>query len=419
MRWRFAKTAFFLPQAGMHLWISHASDTIGAMQKPMPSHRKSATLNALNTSSLLESVMDGRELSSTEALHLLRLEKKEDLASLREAADTLRQRQVGDTVLYTTGASLFLTNLCEMSPTLYPYPKTPGQDHSRTLTIDDLDTCLEAVKYQQLNQLSINSGGFWPYLQIPGLESPNILKTYANVFGYIHDKAHDLKLIGLSPDEVEFLCILADRNARYVLEMLHDHGLRVLGGNGVEILVDDIRRKIALRKTTVKRWFEIVAQAYQLEIPVIGKLEAGPLETLQQRVTHLEKMRAFLKKHPGAFLYFVPQMWERKPAQPNSMAPARTSRVTSFDRLKLTAVARLFLGDVLPNQQVFWQLNSDDRAQTEESQDGLQWGTNHIGGTDALAYPAFLSGSHIVERFTEADMQRLITETGRPHQRVE
>jgi FO synthase subunit 2 len=383
------------------------------MRNHPSSHRTGTTVNALNTRAILEASLEDRELSPVEALHLLCLDKPEELAALREAADALRERQVGDEVLYTTGTSLFLTNLCEMAPALYPYPKTPGQDHIRTLTIDDLDACLELAAHRRLEQLYVSGGGFWPYLQVPGLEAPNILKTCANVLGYVHERMPQLAVQGFSPDEVDFLCIVSDRDAHYVLELLRDHGLQTLGGNGAEILVDTVRQTISPRKATVKRWFEIAATAHTLDMPVMARLEAGPLETLPQRVAHLEAIRAFLKRHPGAFSAWVPHMWTRQPAQPG-LTLAAPPHGSPSDRFKLVAVARLFLGTMLPTQQVFRPLGNKGTDALEESQEGLQWGANHFGGTDALAYPAFLAGSREPNLLSEADLQRLIAETGRP-----
>jgi 5-amino-6-(D-ribitylamino)uracil---L-tyrosine 4-hydroxyphenyl transferase len=399
--------------------MARSLDRIIPMQNsPPPSQMKNQAAKALNTRSILDAVLDGRELSSEEALHLLMLEKKEDLARLQEAADEIRKRQVGESVLYTTGCSLFITNLCEMAPVLYPYPKTPGQDHIYILGIDAIDAMLETALSRDIQQMYISSGGFWPALQIPGLEAPSLLKTYTRLFTYLYEKAPGIRLTGLSPDEIDFLCIVADRKERYILELLKDHGLRELGGNGAEILVDSVRQQISPRKATVKRWFDIAAIAHQLDIPTIGKLEASPLDTPRQRISHLDKLRTFTRKNTGALSRLVPQLWTRLPNTLNAKTPG-LAYCQSVDRLKLTAVMRLYLGEHIPSQQVFWPLGQGEaESHIEESQEGLHWGANDFGNTDPMAYQVFLSGSRQHHPFSEAEFQELIRNAERHPKRM-
>jgi FO synthase subunit 2 len=355
---------------------------------------------------ILNAVEDGRALSVGEALQLLQAQKEDDLALLREAADAARKRQRGDAIGTAAGCSLFLTNLDEMAPSIHPYPRRPGDTGAWTVSIDDIDAYLELAGYRKLTQITVSGGGFWPYLQIPGLEAPTLLKTYAKVLAHIREKAPTLAITGFSPDELDFLRIISDRNERYVLELLKDQGLQVVGGHGAEILVDAVRRKVSPKKAKVKRWFEIVATAHNLAVPTVLKIEAGHFETLPQRVQHLERAREFLQKHPGAFSMLVPRMWtgkapeEARSGEPMSMpgAACRTHR----DQLKLIAVARLFLGELLPLQQVFWQPDS-----VEQAQEGLHWGADFLGSTDSLAYHTFLSGSRERVDFTPDELARL------------
>lgn len=375
----------------------------------------SGAVKTIDTRSILGSVADGEELSPAGALHLLSLTKEDDLHRLRETADEVRKRQVGEAVTYHTGCSLYLTNRCEMSPRLYPYPRQPGEPGAYTLTIDDIDACLEQAAARQTERIYISGGGFWPLLEIPGLEAANLLKTYARFTRYIREKAPDIQIAGFSPDEVEFLGIVAERNERYVLELLKDQGLQRLGGQGSEILQDKVRQKISPKKASVARWLDITAMACTLEIPVSARMESGPVETLQQRVSHLETLRRFQQEHPGAFTELVPQMWARIPAEAGLPIPGMPF-CKPIDRLKLSAVVRLFLGESLPDQTVCWQPKGET-----EAQEALQWGANAFGATDPLAYHAFLSASrqakqYTAEQYTMDDFERLITETGRSPQ---
>lgn len=374
-----------------------------------PSKEPAAAVKVLNTRSILDAAEDGCALSTAEALHLLELTKEEDLNRLRQVAETLKKRQVEDKVRYESGVSLFLTNLCEMAPILYPYPRQLGQKGAYTLTIDDIDATLELAHARQVRRVILSGGGFCSTLSIPGLEAPHALKTYTRLLGYIREKYPQMAIQGFSPDEIEFLCILNDRSERYTLELLMDHGLKALDTFGVDVLMDTVRASISPKKATVKRWLEIAAMARQLELPVIARIEAGPIERLSQRVRHFEVLRRFLEKHPGTFSKLVPQMWAKPLTQP--VSTPGLAYTNHSHRLKLIAVSRLFLGSLIADQQVCWLPD-----QVEEAQGALSWGANDFGCTDSLAYYRFLSGQmtgfETRNGFTESEFVGLIRETG-------
>lgn len=374
-----------------------------------PSKESTTTVKVLNTRSILDAAEDGCALSTAEALHLLELTREEDLNRLRQVAETLKKRQTEEKVRYEPGVSLFLTNLCEMAPILYPYPRQIGQKGTYTLTIDDIDATLELAQARQVQRVTLSGGGFCSMLSIPGLEAPHALKTYTRLLGYIREKYPQMVIQGFSPEEIEFLCILNDRSERYTLELLMDHGLKALDTFGIDVLVDSVRAKVSPKKATVKRWLEIAAMARQLELPVIARIEAGPLESLSQRVRHFEVLRRFLEKHPGTFSKLVPQMWAKPIIQP---VPTPGLAYTNHShRLKLIAVSRLFLGSLIADQQVCWLPD-----QVEEAQAALNWGANDFGCTDSLAYYRFLSGHvrghNVRSDFTESELTGLIRETG-------
>lgn len=385
-------------------------------------------------SGLLERVWDGHALSDTEALRLLSLTQAEERHALAETASQLQRQQTGELVHYTTGLSLFLTNICEMAPPLYAYPTTDSQRNARSLTIDDLDSALEHIKRDQLRQLTLYSGGYSSFLQIPGLECPTLLKTYTRVVEYIRENAPSLHFTAFSPDEIDFLAVVSGRSERYILEMFQDHGLQELGGAGTGVLVDAVRQQLSPKKTTVRHWFEIVEIAYQLTIPVIASLELGHFETRSHRLMHLRHLQRFLQKHPNAFSRLEPiivpvqasfiekhqahieqhqaQNVPKKTSKTNKTEPAPNlpalqQHVTHREQQNWLALSRLLLGEWLPHQQVFRRIGA-----IEEAQAALQWGANGFGSSDTGVYEQFLAGAYSQEFLAESDLQAVIREAG-------
>lgn len=353
-------------------------------------------VNRPSVPSILDAALDERIPKAADALSLLEIEKDADLGRLRDTAAELRQRQNQDKTPVEAGFSLFLTNLDELEPSIYGYSRKPGDTGAYTLTVDEIDARLEGARARKLERVYVSGGGYWSLLQVPGLESINILKTYARVVAHLHEQCPELAIAGFSPDEIDFLSVVSGRSERYILEMLRDQGLQKLGGHGAEILVDEVRRKISPRKAKVRRWFDIAASACRIDLPVTLKVEAGHFETLRDRITHLERVRKFLDKHPGAFSEVIPQM----------SGPHEASR---SDRQKLLAVIRLYLGDRIPRQHALWRLDEGHASERimEEAVDGFCWGADTLGSTDALAYQAFLAGSRQAPDFSLSELQKL------------
>ncbi len=354
----------------------------------------------------LDAVEEGQSLTASQALALLALPSTSDCARLRWVADARKTHQVGGGIAYETGQSLFLTNICEMAPALYPYPARMGSSHAYVVSIDTIDDVLQAAKSGQSRWLNLSGGGFHSQLVIPGLEAPTVLKTCLRVLNHIQEQAPFCRVRGFSPDEIAFLAVVSNRSEAYILDCLKDHGLSVLEGFGAEILEDAHRARVAPKKLTVKRWLEIVALAHRRGLPTMARLEAGPLENWEQRVAHLLQLRAFQDIHPGAFQRLLIQLWPKPSHQP--MPGPQAGLIAELDALKLVSVARLLLGSQIPHIQLGWV-----PERLAMSQHAFEWGASHAGSTDDLVYAHFLRGLPQGAGWTEAELRGLIQEAGR------
>lgn len=292
-----------------------------------------------------------------------------------------------------------------MAPALYPYPATQGNPQAYRLSIDDIDTILQAVKSQQSQWLTVSGGGFDSELVIPGLEAATVLKTYLRVLNHIQDQVPSCRIQGFSPDEIAFLAVVSNRSEAYILDCLKDHGVRILEGFGTEILADAHRARIAPKKLTVKRWLEILALAHHRGMPTIARLEAGPLESREQRVAHLALLREFQDDHPGAFQRLIIQLWSHPSHQP--IAGPQGGLISESEALKLVSVARLLLGQQIPQIQFSWV-----PERLEMAQQAFEWGASHAGNTDDLAYAQFLRNQRPADVWAESELRGLIEEAG-------
>src|SRR5207248_8477697 len=118
-----------------------------------------------------------------------------------------------------------------------------------------------------------------------------------------------LKLHALGPPEVAHICKLEKISHRDALIALREAGLDSLPGAGAEILVDRVRRLISKGKCGAQEWLDIMHEAHKLHITTSATMMFGHVETLQERMDHLIKIREVQSRKPEeakGFLAFIP-----------------------------------------------------------------------------------------------------------------
>lgn len=340
---------------------------------------------------ILKTLLDGDTLSPEDATQLL--EKATEpgeqfLVALQECAAEVKKQQGVEEKEATSDIPLYLTNLCEMQPTVYSYPRLEDAEDGFVLTIDDIDARIEAGLSRQADTVFIH-GGFWSAMRIPGLEAATLLKTHERLLKHLETHYPKLRVTGYSPDEIDFLRIVSDRSTAYILESFCDKGLRELSGHGADILKDDIREQIAPKKMRVQDWLETVAIAQRAGLAATATMTFGHKDNPADRAAHLQVLRDFLAHHPGAFCRFIPQVMN-------------ISLMPPEERFATIAVARMFLGDVLPDQCPYAHPDLSGEFTT-----ALEFGANHRGAPSDWADTAFLLGSHQLEAPSANELNRL------------
>lgn len=120
-------------------------------------------------------------------------------------------------------------------------------------------------------------------------------------------------------------------------------------------------------------WIDIVKTAQEVGIPGSATIMYGHVETLEERVEHIDIIRQIQQDTKG-FTEFIPMtfMHEYSPIFPRS----KGFGATGTQDLKLYAVSRLMLRDLIPNIQVSWVKMGFRFAQVV-----LTAGANDLGGT--------------------------------------
>jgi FO synthase subunit 2 len=323
----------------------------------------------------------------------------------------LRHRQAGDVVTYVINRNINFTNICEQHCSFCAFRRDAGEDGAYWLDWGQIqEKAADAVRRGAteicmqggLNPEAKINGGFLPYYV-------GLVKTIKNEFPQLH-------LHAFSPQEVQFIAEKDGLSYAHVIAALRDAGVGSMPGTAAEVLDDDVRRIICPEKTSTATWLEIVGTAHQLGMPTTSTMLSGHIETPEQQMSHLEKLRSLQQTsltlgYSGCITEFIllPFVGQEAP-KPLRRRVGRDQPVLK-DALLLTAVARIFLGNWISNHQPSWvKLGLDGATQA------LTWGCNDIGGTLMEEHITTMAGAKGGTCMEVETLQDAISSLGRPYQ---
>ena len=373
---------------------------------------KTATIEAI-----LEGARQGEELSETEAIALLvwamstlQLTSLDAIADLRQAADKLRQQQVGDTVTYVINRNINFTNICEQHCNFCAFRRDAGEAGAFWLDAAQiLEKTADAVE-RGATEICMQ-GGLNPQAKLHGASLPYYLQLVETIKG----EFPQLHLHAFSPQEVQFIAREDGITYTDVIVALRDAGVGSLPGTAAEVLDDRVRRILCPEKIDSATWLEIVSTAHRLGLPTTSTMLCGHIETPEQQVSHLAKLRqlqqiALEHDYPARITEFILLPFVGQEAPPSLRRRVGRQQPLLADTLVLTAVARLFLGNWIANHQPSWVKLGLDGAVA-----ALQWGCNDIGGTLMEEHITTMAGAQGGTCMEVATLQTAIQSLDRPY----
>jgi aminodeoxyfutalosine synthase len=307
-----------------------------------------------------EKVEAGERLDFEDGVALM---ESDDLLALGELADLARRaRGGGDEVYFVQNLYLNQTNVCRVKCKFCAFAKTRKQEDSYTISADELVE--DAVKQHAV-------ANFTEIHCVNG-ENPHVdLEFYASVLRQLRSALPDVHLKFYTASEIHHMSMLEGCTHEDVLRVLKDAGLGSLPGGGAEIFADRVRQLIAPGKEHPDNWFDVHDTAHKLGIPTHSTLLYGHVETYEERVDHLLRLRA-QQDATGGFLAFIPLAFHPE----NTVFERRGFKFTTgADDLKMIAVSRLLL-DNIAHVKAYWIMMGLPMAQV-----ALHFGANDVQGT--------------------------------------
>ncbi len=365
--------------------------------------------------STLEKILDralmGYDLSSEQGLVLLQQSDASSIAAIRVTADKLRQRQAGDTVTYVINRNINFTNICEQHCSFCAFRRDEGDEDAYWLDWTAiLEKTQDAVK-RSATEICMQ-GGLNPAAQINGKS----LSYYLKLVKTIKQEYPHLHLHAFSPQEVQFIARIDGLSYTEVIAALRDAGVGSMPGTAAEVLDDEVRRVLCPEKIDTATWLEIVTTAHKLGLHTTSTMLSGHIENPEQQIQHLEKLRslqqtAINQEYPARITEFIllPFVGQEAP-KPLRRRVGRDQPVLE-NALLLTAVARIFLGNWIPNHQPSWV-----KLGLPGAIEALNWGCNDIGGTLMEEHITTMAGAIGGTCMEVETLQNAIASLGRPYQ---
>jgi FO synthase subunit 2 len=368
--------------------------------------------NALETSlrtvsptvrAILERSLEGRELDVSEGVALSDA-RGTDLHALCLVADSLRRQQVGDRVTYVVNRNVNFTNVCIKNCKFCAFARTVRSEQGYFLPLDEVARRVRQAWEMGATEVCLQAG-----------LSPNLTgDSYIELCRVVKEAAPEIHIHAFSPEEVKFGAALKRVSHAEYLAELKDAGLGSLPGTSAEILDDRLRKTIAPTRITTSEWLDVISAAHRLGIPTTSTMMFGHVETIEQRMRHMDLLRR-VQRETGGFTEFVPLSFvhEEAPLFASSDVAGVRPGPTGDEVLRLYAIARLMLGRDIPNLQASWV-----KEGLRVSQFLLSCGVNDLGGTLMNESISTAAGARHGQLMTPATLRRIIRDAGRvPAQR--
>ena len=300
-----------------------------------------------------EKLQKGERLSLQDGVTLF---KTNDLISLGKMAHHVQRERSGDAVYFILNQKIEPTNICVLACKFCDFATKAGRPDAYEMTIHEILHKLTP----EIQEVHITGGlhpawGWEYYLEM----LRQIKQNFPNV---------DIK--AFTAVEIDFFHKKFKMPIEEVLRQLKEAGLRTMPGGGSEVFSERLRKRLFSSKIGAKVWLDIHRTAHKMGIPTNSTVLYGHIETLEERVVHMLKLRE-LQDETGGFLTFIPLAF-----QPGDTGIKPANRFTSaIDDLKMIAVSRLML-DNFPHIKAYWVMLTEEVASI-----ALNFGADDLDGT--------------------------------------
>ena len=326
--------------------------------------------------------------TSSEFKEALELYERASLLELGQLADAERWRQhPANVVTYIIDRNINYTNVCVADCKFCAFYRRPKHREGYVLSFEQIGAKIDECKSIGGVQILLQ-GGHNPYIPF---------EWYLDLMRYIKEH-HPIHIHGFSPSEVVFFSQRFGLTVAEVVRELRGAGLDSIPGGGGEILVDEVRERVARKKAQTEEWLGVQEEAHRQGMKTSVTMMYGLGETNADRIEHLFRVRE-LQARTGGFTAFI--CW---PLQPEGTDMAGQPKTDAVTYLRTLAMGRILCHNV-PNLQSSWVTMG-----LKVGQIALRFGANDYGSL--MMEENVVSSAGTTYRATIAEMERCISDAG-------
>ncbi|MBI5750050.1 MAG: aminofutalosine synthase MqnE [Nitrospinae bacterium] len=334
-----------------------------------------------------EKVNNNQRLSFEDGVTLF---NSPDLLTIGCLANIVRERKNGDKAYFISNRHINHTNICVNRCRFCAFSKDSGEDGAYTMSVEDV-----------LSSAGEHNKGVSEFHIVGGLHPDLPFQYYLDMLNSLKNKYPDVHIQGFTAVEIEYLARMAGLSIKDILIRLREAGLGSLPGGGAEVFAERVRKKICPEKISGEEWLDVHKTAHQIGMRSNATMLYGHIETVEERVDHLIKLRELQDKTNG-FMSFIPLAFHPKNTELDSI-----SKTTGNLDLRVLAIARLML-DNFPHIKAFWIMVGPKLAQIS-----LSFGVDDIDGTVVEEKITHSAGAETEQSLTKNELVRMIKEAGR------
>jgi aminodeoxyfutalosine synthase len=320
----------------------------------------------------------------------LRLFHSNDLLMIGKIADHLRRERNGKDTYFTLNQHINPTNICRNNCLFCAFYRKEGQQGGYRLSLDQIRRKLMDRIEEDIHEIHI----------VGGLDDGLPYDYYIDVIRLVREIRPKAHIKAYTAVEIAYLAERSGKSWGNVLDELIDAGLNTMPGGGAEMFSSRVKRKLFMDKLSAEEWLEIHALAHERGVYTNATMLYGHIETYEERVMHLLRLRE-AQDQSGGFLAYIPLAFH-----PENTKLHKLPKATGFDDLKNIAIGRIIL-DNFPHIKAYWVMLGKKMAQI-----ALSFGADDIDGSVVEEKIYHMAGSDSEQMLTRKQLNGLITESG-------
>ncbi|QRG66842.1 aminofutalosine synthase MqnE [Brevibacillus choshinensis] len=305
---------------------------------------------------IAEKVEHGERLTLEDGVTLF---NSHDLLTIGQLANIVNQRKNGNNVYFVQNMYINPTNVCEAHCKFCGFRRDKDEDGAYTMNTEELLHYVETRFHPGIREFHI----------VGGHNQHMPFEYYVDTLRTLKKAYPDVTIKSYTGAEIEFFSRISGLSIEGVLKELMNAGLESLTGGGAEILTERYRMKMSPEKASTDMYLQVHRTAHQLGLKTHSTMLYGSIETLEERVIHMMRLRE-LQDETNGFLVFIPLA-----VQPIKASAGIKRRNSAIDDLKTMAISRLML-DNFPHIKAYF-INIG----TQLTQLSLTMGMSDVHGT--------------------------------------